>query len=258
MNRLAGKVALITGGLGGLGSAVADRFAGEGATVVVTDLAPAGLDVPGAYHSLDVTDETAWAALADHLHSEYGRLDVLVHTAGIAVSRALLDTSLAEFDRVQRVNTAGTFLGIRAAAPLMREAGGGSIVTLSSINGLLGATGLASYAASKFAVRGLTRVAALELAEAGIRVNAICPGSIATPITGSESFAGTDWDAYVATIPLGRRGDPADVAELALFLASEAGAYVTGTEIVVDGGITAGRRLPRGGGRATPQEDSCD
>ena len=245
MDQLSGKIALVTGGLGGLGSAIAHRFAAEGATVLVTDLAPEAPRVPGTYRSLDVTDEAAWAALADHLRGEHGRLDVLVHTAGTAVSRPLADTPLAEFERVQRINTVGTFLGLRTAAPLMREAGGGSIVTLSSINGLLGATGLASYVSSKFAVRGLTKVAALELAESGIRVNAICPGSIATPITDSASFAGTDWTAYLATIPLGRRGEPADVAELALVLASDASTYVTGTEMVVDGGVTAGRRLPR-------------
>lgn len=143
------------------------------------------------------------------------------------------------------VNATGTFLGIRAAAPLMAQGGGGAIVTLSSINGLLGATGLASYATSKFAVRGLTKVAALELAGANIRVNAICPGSIATPITDSPDFADTDWAAYTATIPLGRRGAPADVADAALYLVSDAGCYMTGTEITVDGGITAGRSFPK-------------
>lgn len=237
MQRLSGKIALVTGGSGGLGAATARLFADEGATVVVTDL--------DAIRPLDVTDESAWAALADELRAEHGRLDVLVHAAGIAVSRPLTETTLDEFERIQRVNTTGTFLAIRAVVPLMRAAGGGSIVTLSSINGLAGATGLASYVTSKFAVRGLTKVAALELAEHGIRVNAICPGSIATPITGAPGFSGTDWDAYVATIPLGRRGDPADVAEAALYLASDAAAYVTGTELVVDGGVTAGRRFPR-------------
>lgn len=241
MDRLSGRVALITGGLGGLGAATAELFAREGATVVVTDLAPGG---PHAgYRSLDVTDEGSWQALAAEILATHGRLDVLVHCAGIAVSRPLLETSLEEFQRVQETNTTGTFLAIRTAAPLMRD--GGSIVTLSSVNGMLGTTGLAAYGASKFAVRGLTRVAALELAEAGIRVNTICPGSIDTRITAAPDFADTDWTAYTATIPLGRRGSPADVAELALYLASDASTYVTGTELVVDGGIAAGRRLPR-------------
>jgi 3alpha(or 20beta)-hydroxysteroid dehydrogenase len=238
MDRLAGRIALITGGLGGLGGATADLFTQEGATVVVTDLGPGD----ATYRSLDVTDEASWQALADDLRAEHGRVDVLVHAAGIAVSAPLLETSVEEFQRVQLTNTTGTFLAIRTVAPLMRE--GGSIVTLSSINGILGTTGLAAYGASKFAVRGLTRVAALELAEAGVRVNTICPGSIDTRITDSADFADTDWAAYTATIPLGRRGRPADVAELALYLASDASGYVTGAEFVVDGGITAGRRLP--------------
>lgn len=250
--RLSGKVSLVTGGLGGLGSATARLFADEGSTVIVADLHPHSTDIPpGArYWPLDVSDETAWSALTDRLLDDYGRLDTFVHTAGIATSRPLLDTSLAEFERVQRINTIGTFLGIRSVAPLMRRAGGGSIVTLSSINGVLGATGLGSYVASKFAVRGLTKVAALELAESGIRVNAICPGSIATAITAPAGFADTDWETYTSTIPLGRRGEPADVAELALYLASDASAYVTGTEMVVDGGITAGRRFPRRAGES--------
>jgi NAD(P)-dependent dehydrogenase (short-subunit alcohol dehydrogenase family) len=253
MNRLSRRIALVTGGLGGLGSATARLFAEEGATVIATDLPPQDAELASAmppgvtYRTLDVTDETAWSTLAEILRGDYGRLDVLVHAAGTAVSRPLLETSLEEFQRVQRINTTGTFLGIRTVAPLMRLAGGGSIVTLSSVNGMQGATGLASYVTSKFAVRGLTKVAALELAEAGIRVNAICPGSIATPITDSPDFAGVDWATYTAAIPLGRRGEPADVAELALYLASDASGYVTGTEVVVDGGVTAGRRFPRNG-----------
>jgi NAD(P)-dependent dehydrogenase (short-subunit alcohol dehydrogenase family) len=238
MGRLAGRVALVTGGLGGLGAATAELFAREGATVVVADVRETA-----TCRSLDVTDEESWLALADELRDSHARVDILVHCAGIAVSKPLLETSLEEFQRVQQVNTTGTFLAIRTVAPLMRD--GGSIVTLSSVNGLLGTTGLAAYGASKFAVRGLTRVAALELAESGIRVNTICPGSIDTRITDSADFADTDWAAYTATIPLGRRGRPVDVAELALYLATDASAYVTGAEFVVDGGIAAGRRLQR-------------
>jgi 3alpha(or 20beta)-hydroxysteroid dehydrogenase len=238
MGRLTGRIALVTGGLGGLGAATAELFAREGATVIVTDVRESATCRP-----LDVADEGSWQALADEVRASHGRLDVLVHCAGIAVSKPLLETSLAEFQQVQLVNTTGTFLAIRTVAPLMRE--GGSIVTLSSVNGLLGTTGLAAYGASKFAVRGLTRVAALELAESGVRVNTICPGSIDTRITNSADFADTDWAAYTATIPLGRRGTPADVAELALYLASDASAYVTGAEFVVDGGVAAGRRLQR-------------
>jgi 3alpha(or 20beta)-hydroxysteroid dehydrogenase len=251
LRRLEGKVALVTGGCGGLGAATARLFACEGAAVVVADLqAPASepaRSVPegATYRRLDVADKTDWGAAVEHVRARHGRLDVLVHAAGIAVSRPLLDTPLDEFHRVLDINTTGTFLGIQAVAPLMRLGGGGSIVALSSVNGLLGAPGLASYAASKFAVRGLTKVAALELAHAGIRVNAICPGSIATPIADSPDFGGTDWEAYTSTIPLGRRGEPADVAELALYLASDASRYVTGTEVTVDGGMTAGRRIPQ-------------
>ena len=273
--RLDRRVVLVTGGRGGIGAETVRRFAREGATVVSADLQepPDAAEPPGIagragltdpadgltrvhHRRLDVTDEGEWEAIVGWIRQDLGRLDALVHTAGITASRPLLETPLTEFRRVFEVNTAGTFLGIRAVAPLMAEGGGGSIVTLSSINGLLGATGLASYATSKFAVRGLTKVAALELAEANIRVNAICPGSVATPITDSADFADTDWAAYTATIPLGRRGTPADVAELALYLASDAASYVTGTEITVDGGIIAGRRFPKRDADAGPPKSS--
>ena len=194
--------------------------------------------------ALDVTDEQAWAGLVAEVDERFGRLDVVVLAAGIVVAGTLLDTTTADFERVLAVNVTGTFLGIRECAPLIARSGGGSIQTFSSVNGLLPLPGLNAYTASKFAVRGLTRTAALELAADGIRVNTICPGSIDTAITGTTDFGDVDFGAYAAAIPLGRRGTPADVADVAVFLAGRSSGYVTGTEITVDGGLVAGRRLP--------------
>lgn len=245
--RLEGSVALVTGAAGGLGSAVVRRFADEGARVVAADLAhDAPQDGPGGVLpvALDVTDERAWSEVVAEVERRFGRLDVVVLAAGIVVAGPLLTTSVADFDRVLAVNVTGTFLGIRECAPLLARGGGGSVLTFSSVNGLLPAPGLNAYTASKYAVRGLTRTAAIELAPDGIRVNAICPGSIDTAITDTTDFGGVDYAAYAASVPLGRRGLPGDVAEVALFLAESASGYLTGAEIVVDGGLIAGRRIP--------------
>ena len=244
--RLAGAVALVTGAAGGLGSAVVARFAAEGAQVVAADLHPgaaAGAVTPVA---LDVVDERAWAETVAEVERRFGRLDVVVLAAGIVVAGPLLTTALTDFERVLATNVTGTFLGIRECAPLLARSGGGSVLTFSSVNGLLPAPGLNAYTAAKYAIRGLSRTAAIELAPDGIRVNTICPGSIETPITATTDFGEVDFAAYAASVPLGRRGAPGDVAEVALFLAEGASSYVTGAEIVVDGGLIAGRRIPTG------------
>ena len=245
-----GKVVLVTGATGGLGSAVSALLHREGARVYLTDLdqdrgeaMAAGLGGDARFLQLDVTDEDAWAAAILQVETSGDRLTTLVNCAGAALRRSLVDTSLPEFRTVLDLNLTGTFLGVRAAGRHLVD--GGSIVNISSLNGVLATAELGAYVASKFAVSALTRVAALELADRGIRVNAVCPGSIDTPITDSADFADTDWRAYVRTIPLGRRGEPEDVAQAVRYLASDESRYVTGTDLVVDGGVAAGRRTPR-------------
>ena len=243
MSELAGRVALVTGGARGIGAAAAAALAAAGATVVVADL-HAAAEPAGWSLRLDVTDEAAWPEAVRQIGERHGRLDILVTSAGIASATPLLDLTAAQARRILDVNVIGTLLGIRAVVPLMRQHGG-SIVTVASVNGYLAPPGLTAYAASKWAVRGLTRSAAIELAPYNIRVNAVCPGSIETPITDTGGFDSTDWQAYRQTIPLGRRGTPDDVAQAIRYLAGDASAYVTGTDLIVDGGLIAGRTIPR-------------
>lgn len=243
--RAAGLTALVTGAAAGIGAAIARLLHEEGAVVHLADLDGDGgerlaaeLGERATYVALDVTDEAAWLAAVEAVASP-GPLTTLVNCAGAALRRPLLETSPADFRRIVELNLTGTFLGIRIAGPHLVD--GGSIVNVSSLNGVLPTAGLGAYVASKAAVSALTRVAALELAERGIRVNAVCPGSIDTSITASADFADVDWSAYVRAIPLRRRGSPAEVAQAVLYLASDDSGYVTGTNLVIDGGIAAGR-----------------
>ena len=252
MGRLAGTCALVTGATGGLGRAISELLHEEGATVYVTDIdrdrgqaLAEELGDRARYVQLDVTDEGSWSAAVALLHEVGDQLTTLVNCAGAALKSALVDTSVADFRRILELNLTGTFLGIRIAGRHMVD--GGSVVNISSLNGVLPTAGLGAYVASKAAVSALTRVAALELADRGITVNAVCPGSIDTAITDSQDFADTDWDAYVKTIPLGRRGAPVEVAQAVLYLVAEESRYVTGTMLVIDGGIAAGRRTPTAG-----------
>lgn len=245
--RLAGRVALVTGATGGIGLAISELFLAEGATVHLTDIDPergrslaTKLGDRARFQVLDVTDETSWATAIERLRESDGALTTLVNCAGAALRRPLVDTSLADFRRLVELNLTGTFLGLRTGGQHLVD--GGSIVNLSSLNGVLPTAGLGAYVASKAAVSALTRVAALEFADRGITVNAVCPGSIDTEITDRADFADLDWDAYVRTIPLNRRGRVEEVAQAALYLASDASRYVTGTNLVIDGGIAAGRR----------------
>ena len=239
----------MTGATGGLGWAIAALLHEEGATVYLSDidrdrgeLLARRLGERASFVHLDVTDEASWSAAAAVIDEAGDRLTTLVNCAGAALKSPLVDTSAADFRRILELNLTGTFLGIRLAGRLMVD--GGSIVNISSLNGVLPTSGLGAYVASKAAVSALTRVAALELADRGITVNAVCPGSIETAITDTQDFADTDWDAYVRTIPLGRRGAPVEVAEAVLYLVANESRYVTGTNLVIDGGIAAGRRTP--------------
>ena len=243
--RFAGKIALVTGAAAGIGAAVARLLHEEGGTVHLADVnrdAGVGLAAElgdrAAYVDLDVTEEASWHAAVDGLGDT--RLTTLVNCAGAALRRPLIETSVEEFRRLVDLNLTGTFLGLRTAGRHLAD--GGSVVNISSLNGVLPTAGLGAYVASKAAVSALTRVAALEFAERGITVNAVCPGSIDTAITDSQDFADLDWDAYVRSIPLNRRGTAEEVAQAVLYLASDDSRYVTGTNLVIDGGIAAGRR----------------
>jgi NAD(P)-dependent dehydrogenase (short-subunit alcohol dehydrogenase family) len=249
VHEFTGKLALVTGAASGIGAATADLLHERGATVLLTDVddeagraRAAGLGPRATYLPLDVTDEQAWARVRREVESR-GPLHVLVLSAGAAVKAPIVDTTLSDLRRMIDLNLVGTFLGIQAAAALMTE--GGSVVTLSSLRGILATAELGAYGASKFAVRALSRIAALELADRGIRVNAVCPGSIDTPITQGPGFGEDDVDAYVRSIPMQRRGTPDEVARAIAFLAGDESGYVTGTDFVIDGGTAAGRTTPK-------------
>jgi len=253
--RLDGKVALITGAARGQGAAAARRFVEEGARVVVCDLLAdegkalaAELGDAAWFQPLDVGDENGWAAAVQEARAQFGGLDVLVNNAGILFFSALEETSLADYERVVRVNQIGTFLGMRSCVPLLRERGGGSIVNISSVEGLGGMAMLTAYSATKFAIRGMTKVAAMELGRDRIRVNSVHPGMIETRMI-STALGGMDIDMTPGgrRVALGRVGQPDDVASLVTFLASDESSYCTGAEFVVDGGATATHSLAGSG-----------
>jgi 3alpha(or 20beta)-hydroxysteroid dehydrogenase len=242
MGRLDGRVALITGGARGQGAEAVRRFAAEGAHVLLTDvlddLGRAVADEIGpavAYAHLDVTDEDAWAKAVADCVARFGKLDALVNNAGVYRVAPLTETSLQDYLVIVAVNEVGTFLGIRAAAPALAEAGGGTIVNVSSTAALLPFPGATAYAASKAAVLGLTKVAAGELGPLGIRVNAVHPGAVDTPM-----MAGVDIAAAGRQLPLRRIGTTGDIASVVLFLTSDESAFCTGAAFVADGGLCAG------------------
>jgi 3alpha(or 20beta)-hydroxysteroid dehydrogenase len=245
--RLGGKVALVTGAARGIGAAIAHRFAAEGANLLLTDADEAGarqvatdIGNGAGAHPHDVTREAEWEAVAAWALQIHGRIDVLVNNAGVFLAATLEETTLEDFRRVQEVNQVGVFLGMRTVAPGMAERGSGSIVNLSSVAGLMGSPYLVAYAASKWAVRGMTKVAAKELAASGVRVNSLHPGQIDTDMhTRQRERTPELIDRLVAAIPARRIGDAQEVADAALFLASDESRYVTGSELVVDGGVTA-------------------
>jgi 3alpha(or 20beta)-hydroxysteroid dehydrogenase len=246
VGRLDGRVALITGGARGQGEAEARLFHEEGASVVVADIldeegaALAGSLGEGAeYVHLDVSDETQWAAAIDGIRQRHEHIDVLVNNAAILRFGTIRDTSLEDYLKVLQINQVGVFLGMRAVVPVMSDQGGGSIINISSTEGTAGLAGLVAYASTKWAVRGLTKVGAMELGSLGIRVNTILPGGVETPLVKSAGIDG-DISGWFTKLPLGRIGQPSEIAHVALFLASDASSYCTGAEIVADGGLTAG------------------
>jgi 3alpha(or 20beta)-hydroxysteroid dehydrogenase len=248
MRRLDGKVALVTGGARGMGAATARAFVAEGARVLLADKRDdlgaelaAELGESVAYESADVTDEAAWAHLATIARERFGGLDVLVNNAGIIRVQPLLETDLDLFRKVLDTNLVSAFLGIRTMAPLMAERGGGSIVNVSSPQGIEGRLNMSAYTASKFGVRGLTRTAAIELGPLGIRVNCVVPGPVRTAMTERKGWADEDYDRVYGGYPLARMGRPDEVAAVTVFLASDESSFCTGADFVADGGVLAGK-----------------
>lgn len=257
MGKLDGRVVLVTGAARGQGEQEARLFAAEGARVVVADvLVEQGealakeLGAEAArFVRLDVGSEEGWAEAVGVARDAFGKIDGLVNNAGILRFNELVNTPLAEFEQVVRVNMTGAFLGIRAVAPEIEAAGGGTIVNTSSYTGLTGMPLVGAYAATKHAVLGLTKVAAMELAGKGVRVNAICPGAIDTAMSNPAlldpdadlSTSDAALDAYYRKlVPMGRIGRPEEVAALALFLTGQDSSYITGQPFVIDGGWLAG------------------
>ena len=250
MGRLDGKVVLISGGARGQGALEAELFTAEGASVVFGDV----LDDEGrsverriadeggeaVYVHLDVTSDSDWTAAVDLAESRFGKLDVLVNNAGIANAEKIEETSEELWDRIMEVNTKGVFLGTRKVLPAMRRAGGGSIINVSSIAGILGRalTGSA-YSASKGAVRTFTKTTAIQHASENIRCNSIHPGPVDTPMLSGISDNPDILAARTEEVPLGRLGRSRDIAYGALYLASDESVWITGIELIIDGGITA-------------------
>jgi 3alpha(or 20beta)-hydroxysteroid dehydrogenase len=245
--RLDGKVAIITGAAGGIGAASARRFAAEGASLLLTDADSSGasqlaqeLGGRAISRAHDVTSESGWGAVAASALEAYGRVDILLNNAGVFLAAPLLETTLEDFQRVIQVNTVGVFLGMRALAPSMSAQRAGSIINVSSVAGLGGSPYLTAYAASKWAVRGMTKVVAKELAPFGVRVNSLHPGQIDTDMNARQREKTPELiDKLIRAIPMQRIGTPEEVADAALYLACDESAYVTGSELIIDGGTSA-------------------
>lgn len=248
MAKLRGKTAVVTGAAGGIGAAVARLFTAEGARVILCDvLTEEGRatadDIGGnaLFRLLDVADEHAWKALAE----EIGTIDILVNNAAIAIADIITSLSKADFDRVIAVNLVGPFLGIKHLAPRMIAGGGGAIVNISSNQGLIASNAMAAYSSSKWALRGLSKVAALELGTKGVRVNTVFPGPINTRMGNPADIAVQDLNQHPSLRgqPIRRVASPTEVAPLCLFLASDDASYITGAEVTVDGGMTIGQYM---------------
>jgi cyclopentanol dehydrogenase len=250
MGRLTGKVALISGGARGQGATETRLFVREGAAVVFGDvLDDAGKKVEtevrasggqATYVHLNVTSEVDWRAAVATAVQTYGKLNVLVNNAGILFRAKIEDTTEADWDRIMAVNVKGVFLGTKCALPAMRQAGGGSIINISSTAGLVGSPGeTAAYTATKGAVRLFTKATAIQHAKENIRCNSVHPGPIATDMIKDTLENKAAWEARLRRLPMGRVGTPEEVAYGVLYLASDESSYVTGSELVIDGGTTA-------------------
>ena len=250
-DRLSGKVALITGGARGQGEAEARLFANEGARVFIADVRveqgrklAAEIGEPAEFIELDVGDESQWSAAIERILDEAGRIDVLVNNAAMTLIRPAAETTPQEFQDQIRVNQMGPFLGMRAVFPAMVKQGGGSIINICSMAAIYGMEGQFAYSGTKAAVRTMGKVAAREWGPLGIRVNSILPGAIDTPMLRGPHTADLDIDEMLSGLPIGRAGEPREIANAVLFLASDESSYVTGTDIAIDGGLTACTSLP--------------
>ena len=245
MGRLDDKICIITGASRGQGEAEARLFASEGATVWLTDVLDGegeavAADMGGTYRHLDVRDEAGWAGLVEEIIAAHGRIDVLVNNAGIYTRGRHFEIDVDDFNQVMDINCTGVFLGMRAVSPHMRDANQGSIVNISSVAGMQGGVGAFAYFTSKWAVRGMTKAAALENGRRNVRVNSIHPGLIETDMLQTAVLEGQDSTNTVNQfVPLGRTAEAIEVANMALFLASDDSSYCTACEFVVDGGMTA-------------------
>jgi 3alpha(or 20beta)-hydroxysteroid dehydrogenase len=240
MGRLAGKLAVVTGGASGIGRATVDLFAAEGAIVIAADVQQpeTPMQWPITFVELDVASEESWDDLARTIDDQHSRIDILVNCAGIAGSYAPIhEETLEAWNRAIAVNQTGVFLGMRAVLPFMRRQKAGSIVNISSIWGITAVAGAASYHGTKGAVRVLSKQAAVSYAADGIRVNSVHPGIISTPLVRKQSDEVSA--GVIAATPLGRMGRPGELAQGVLFLASDESSFITGAELVIDGGYTA-------------------
>lgn len=251
---LKGQVALVTGAAGGIGRAVCEALHKAGAAVVATDVMAEDVQACAASLgdgvralTLDVSNEAAWAAVTEDILAQERRIDILVNNAGILLFKLLEETSIDEFKRLLDINVVGTLLGMQAVVPTMKAAGSGTIVNVSSSSAILPNNATGAYAASKYAVRGLTRAAALELAPSGIRVNSVHPASVNTPMINPTGLSREEMNSRFKFVPQQRGCDPEEVAHSIRFLVSDQASYCNGMELVVDGGLTAGQyffRIP--------------
>lgn len=243
MGRLSGKVAVITGGARGMGASHVRKFVEEGAKVVFTDILEqegqalaAELGDNARFVKHDVTNAEEWQTVVEEAENTYGPVNILVNNAGITMAKSILAITEEEYRRIVDINQVSVFLGMKAVVPSMQKTEGGSIVNISSVNGLVG--GAVGYTDTKFAVRGITKAAALELANYGIRVNSVHPGAVETPMIVQEDTKAAV-EAWAKTLPMKRVGKPEEVSNLVVFLASDESSYSTGSEFVIDGGVTA-------------------
>src|SRR3984957_11730021 len=251
MGKLQDKVAIVTGAASGMGAATAELFAAEGAKVVLCDIqrelgqaVAARIGGDAIFRYLDIRDDAGWAALVAELRERFGRIDILINNAAIVGMWPIEEMDVEQARAVVDTNVFGALLGAKNVAPVMRRAGKGVIINLSSLTGVIGMNGLAAYSASKWAVRGLSRSLALELGPAGIRVCALIPGGVNTPMNNDGTATVEQLNKGYRHVPLQRIGEAMEVARASLFLASDDASYITGCELTVDGGDSAGYFQP--------------
>jgi len=247
MGRMQDKIVIITGGARGMGAATARLFAQEGAIVTIADMLEAEggalaaeLGGQAAFARLDVSSEAGWEALVADVLDRHGRIDALVNNAGVVAMAAITDVTAAEFDRIFGVNVKGPILGMKYVGRAMIEAKRGAIVNIASVDGLRGANALSLYSASKWALRGVTKTAALEFGPHGVRVNSVHPGGVDTVMGNPQEQQGAERNSSYGRVPLQRIGEPGEIAAASLFLCSDEASYITGAELAVDGGWAAG------------------